>query len=323
MDFYFEFEQKYRGPRELIKNRQSVYLPFVQKCQELYGDCEALDIGCGRGEWLELMQENGIDATGVDLDDDMLSYCTGKGFRCQKQDALKALQEAADESLCIVSGFHIAEHLPFEILRQIVHESKRVLKPAGLLILETPNPENPTVGSCHFYNDPTHIRPIPPVLLSFIPENEGFMRTKILRLQEDKNLHDAGKVSLFHVLAGASPDYSIVAQKEAAEELTVLFDSLYQARYGLTLEELCVSYESKLLGIIDRQAQHISAQEQHLSDLREQISAQKNHLSALNQQLSEELGELRGLIMNTRHRTLFGVFEWLLRKAKARLTPRS
>ena len=298
MDFYFEFEQKYRGSREQIKSRLSAYLPFVQKCRSLYADCKALDLGCGRGEWLELMQENGIDATGVDLNDAMVAYCTEKNFSCQKKDTLAALKEAADESLCIVSGFHIAEHVPFDILMQLVHEAKRVLKPAGLLILETPNPENPAVGSCNFYNDPSHIRPLTPVLLSFLPEHVGFHRTKILRLQEDKRLHEPENLSLFHVLTGSSPDYSIVAQKQAAQELTVEFDSLFQADYGITLEELCQSYDSQLHQLIDR--------------LNSTICEQSSRIAAQ----ERELNELRGLIMNTRHRTLFGAVEWLLKKIK-------
>ncbi len=294
MDFYFEFEQKYRGARELIKSRLSVYLPFVQKCRDMYEDCKALDLGCGRGEWLELMQESGVDAKGVDLDGDMLAYCKEKNFSCQKKDALAALKEAADESLCIVSGFHIAEHVPFDILMQIVREARRVLKPAGLLILETPNPENPAVGSCNFYNDPSHIRPLTPALLSFLPEYEGFYRTKILRLQEDKRLHEPENVSLFHVLTGSSPDYSIVAQKESSPELTSGFDSLFQADYGITLEKLSQSYDKKLHQLIERQAQEIERLASTIC----------------------ELGELRGLIMNTRHRTLFGAVEWLLKKIK-------
>ena len=312
MDFYFEFEQKYRGSRELIKRRLSAYLPFVQKCRSLYADCKALDLGCGRGEWLELMQENGIDAAGVDLDDAMVSYCNGKGFSCQKKDALAALKEAADESLCIVSGFHIAEHVPFGILMQLVHEAKRVLKPAGLLILETPNPENPAVGSCNFYNDPSHIRPLTPALLSFLPEYEGFHRTKILRLQEDKRLHEPENVSLFHVLTGTSPDYSIVAQKEAAPELTAGFDSLFQADYGITLEELSQSYDTKLHQLIERQAQGIERLSSALREQSSRIAGLSDLISAQNR----ELNELRGIIMNTRHRTLFGAVEWLLKKIK-------
>lgn len=307
MDFYFEFEQKHRGARELIKQRLSAYLPFVQKCRELYDDCKALDLGCGRGEWLELMQEGGIDAEGVDLDGDMLAYCKEKNFSCQKKDALAALKEAADESLCIVSGFHIAEHVPFDILMQIVREAKRVLKPAGLLILETPNPENLMVGSCHFYTDPSHIRPLTPALLSFLPEYEGFHRTKILRLQEDKALHDSRNVNLVHVLTCASPDYSIVAQKEASPELTTSFDRLFQADYGLSLDELCQSYDKKLHQLIERQAQEIERLASTICDQSSLISAQ-----------DRELGELRGLIMNTRHRTLFGAVEWLLKKIKRR-----
>lgn len=83
---------------------------------------------------------------------------------------------------------HIVEHIPFEDIQTLVQEAFRVLTPAGLLILETPNPENIQVATSGFYIDPTHTRPIPSQLLSFLPEYYGFKRTKILRLQEENNL---------------------------------------------------------------------------------------------------------------------------------------
>ena len=212
----------------------------------MYGDCSAFDIGCGRGEWLELMAENNVHAQGVDLDDDMVSACQEQGFDVKKKDALTALQALPDESTCVLTGFHIAEHIPFDILKKVVREAKRILKPAGILILETPNPENPLVGSCNFYTDPSHIHPIPPTLLSFLPEYEGFYRESILRLQEDPKLHNMQEVSLVHALTGASPDYSVVAQKNAAQEQLSLFDDLFSRKYGLTLYDLCAAYDKNV-----------------------------------------------------------------------------
>ena len=88
------------------------------------------------------------------------------------------------DSLTVVSAFHVVEHIPFETLRQLVDEAYRVLKPGGLLILETPNSENLVVGTSSFYLDPTHQRPLPAQLLTFVVEYAGFERVKTLYLQE-------------------------------------------------------------------------------------------------------------------------------------------
>jgi SAM-dependent methyltransferase len=204
-DFYRAFEDVYRGTREEIKERLRVYLPFALHCQELYDECKILDLGCGRGEWLELMSENGFKAFGVDLDDGMLDACREKALHAEKKDALATLEQMPDESLVIVSGFHIAEHLSFTILQGVVEQSLRVLKPGGLLILETPNPENILVGAMSFYLDPTHLRPLPPQLLSFLPVFYGFERTKILRLQDSPKLRGSEKITILDVLS--SPAY--------------------------------------------------------------------------------------------------------------------
>ena len=150
-------------------------------------------------------------------------------------------------SQCVVSGFHIAEHVPFAILQEMVAEALRALKPAGLLILETPNAENLVVGASSFYLDPTHRRPLPPLLLSFLTEYAGFSRTKILRLQESPELaaHRA-RVTLLQVLAGVSPDYAVVAQKTASAEALAHFSAPFAQEYGLTLEALAAQYESDL-----------------------------------------------------------------------------
>lgn len=244
-DFYRDFEDRYRGSRELIKDRQLVYLPYILPLKDIYETCSAIDLGCGRGEWLEILIEHGFTPLGVDLDEGMLEACSTLGLPTQNTDALTALRSLESESQVVVSGFHIAEHIPFPALQELVSESLRVLKPGGLLILETPNAENLVVGTNNFYLDPTHERPIPHLLLGFLTEHCGFARTKLLRLQESPLLIDAADVSLFQVLEGASPDYAIVAQK-AGELMMEKFDNAFAAHHGIALNELATRYEDGL-----------------------------------------------------------------------------
>jgi len=242
-DFYRAFEDKHRGSRELIKTRLRVYLPFLTALQEVDRGCKALDLGCGRGEWLELLKEIKMDGHGVDLDDGMLQACRDLGLSVETGEAIAYLKSVPSESLSVVSAFHVVEHIPFSELQILVQEALRVLKPAGLLILETPNPENIRVGTSSFYLDPTHIHPIPPPLLAFLPDYYGFYRTKVVRLQEAAELREDPAPTLLNVLGGVSPDYSVVAQKNGSEKDMAVFQGAFDVKYGITLDELATRYD--------------------------------------------------------------------------------
>lgn len=259
--FYRAFEDRYRGSRDLIKGRLEVYLPFVDPLSAVYSEVAAVDLGCGRGEWLELMGERGYQAVGVDLDEGMLSVCVERGLDAARQEATVFLRSLPDESQCVVSGFHIAEHIPFADLQIVVEEALRVLKPGGLLILETPNPENIVVGTSSFYLDPTHQRPIPPLLLEFLPENSGFERVKILRLQEPQALIEKEGVDLSDVFWGASPDYSVVAQKFATASIMAVFDEPFARPYGIELAQLANRFDANLDRRFDALERRISGAE--------------------------------------------------------------
>jgi O-antigen chain-terminating methyltransferase len=241
-DFYKSFEDKYRGSCETIKSRLEVYRPFVTPLRELYPDAKALDLGCGRGEWLELLTEMGFVAEGVDNDEHMLKRCNHLGLKVHLSTAHAFLKNMPAESLAVISAFHLVEHISFPDLQELVSEALRVLVPGGLLIMETPNPENIVVGSCAFYMDPTHNRPIPPNLLSFLPEYYGYKNIKILRLQESKDLMKSPRLKLMDVLSGASPDYAVVAQKEAQDSILDATSQPFMKNYGLTIEQLAATY---------------------------------------------------------------------------------
>ncbi len=248
--FYRAFEDKYRGTRGLIKSRLQIYLPFISplKSNDQQEQALAVDLGCGRGEWLELLAEvGGFSAQGVDLDKEMLQASKERGLKVTQQDAIQFLKTLADASQSIVTGFHIAEHIAFSDLQELIKQAHRVLKPAGLLILETPNPENLVVGTVNFYLDPTHQRPIPAQLLAFTLLFYGFDRRKTIGLQETLDLvNRPNDVSLMDVIKGVSPDYAVIAQKRAEPELMLKFDLAFNKQHGVTLEQVIDCYENNI-----------------------------------------------------------------------------
>jgi SAM-dependent methyltransferase len=247
-DFYRAFEDRHRGSRELIKDRLAVYLPFVNPLLQNYPNAEALDLGCGRGEWLEVISNAGFKARGVDLDAGMLSACHERNLCVENQDALTALRTAPNSSLAVISAFHVVEHINFDDVRALIAESMRALVPGGLMILETPNPENIVVAGCNFYLDPTHQRPIPPQLLSFAVEHAGFERTKVLRLQEAASLCDEKHpLTLISVLEGVSPDYAVIGQKDGSREITEASSEVFARDFGMNLQTLANRFKASRL----------------------------------------------------------------------------
>jgi O-antigen chain-terminating methyltransferase len=241
--FYEAFENRYRGSFETIKNRLNVYIPFVTPFKNTSTQPTALDLGCGRGEWLELLEQNGFHAKGIDADEGMLLRAKERQLNVEQIDIFSYLNNVPSQSINVISAFHVAEHLSFENLFNLIQESYRILTPGGLLILETPNSENLLVGTSTFYIDPTHNRPLPETLLSFTAEYIGFKRIKPLYLQEQKKLNDIPYVTLRTIFNNVSPDYAIIAQKNASEEFLNSFNSAFEKSYGVRLDELITRYD--------------------------------------------------------------------------------
>ena len=290
-NFYRAFEDKYRGSRELIRGRLKVYLPFIKPLLEVYPDAAMLDLGCGRGEWLELLAEEGLRPVGVDLDPDMLEATRDLGLETICGDAIAYLESLPEESQVVVSAFHFVEHITFPQLERLGFEAMRVLKPGGLLILETPNPENILVATQNFYLDPTHDRPIPPNLLSFIIEHLGFTKVKTLRLQEDPALCGKDTIGFREVLAGASPDYAVVAQKGAPERILEKTQIAFERDYGIGLEELLHQADHRL-----GQLEMLGALSNRLETYTGQVDAYAKTIDEQARQLDERLQQNEALV---------------------------
>jgi len=178
---YPEFEACFRGSREEVLRKQESYLPFIQQLA-IDHEHPVLDIACGRGEWLELLRENGIPAEGVELNHEFATRCKGNGLIVENADLFDFFSRAEGKTYKLITGFHIIEHLSLEQQQEFLEKALERLAPGGAMLLETPNPENTSVGCCDFYLDPTHVRPLPPLLLQFLVHQAGFSSPFIVRL---------------------------------------------------------------------------------------------------------------------------------------------
>ncbi|HYG97298.1 MAG TPA: class I SAM-dependent methyltransferase, partial [Solirubrobacterales bacterium] len=166
-DGYLGFEELFRGPEEMIRERQRVYLPL------LTGGGPVLDAGCGRGEFLDLLGEAGIEARGVDLDPGMVAHCREKGHEVEEGSLLDALEATPPGSLGCVFSAQVIEHLEADDLQRFLALSAERLRPGGLLIAETVNPHCPQALNA-FWVDPTHQRPLFPETVLALCQLIGF-----------------------------------------------------------------------------------------------------------------------------------------------------
>lgn len=163
------FAERFRGTEEYVRERQRVYLPLFEKCKRA-----VLDVGCGRGEFLELMRETAIPARGIDTSAEMAALCRAKGLEVEAADVFASLPALEDGSLGGLFCAHVIEHLPPERVPDLLRLAAAKLGPGGVIAIETPNPECLAIFASHFYLDPTHVRPVPPLLLRFYLEEAGF-----------------------------------------------------------------------------------------------------------------------------------------------------
>jgi SAM-dependent methyltransferase len=179
---YVSIEDEFRGTRQEIKERFREHLAIIKEAKLGTAEMPILDLGCGRGEWLELLQEEGFQARGVDINRVLVELCRERQLDVMNGDVMAYLRSLPHACLGAVTGFHLIEHLPFDVLIELLDETVRVLKPGGLAIFETPNPRNVLVGSCTFYMDPTHRNPLPSELMRLLAEARGLCHVEVIHL---------------------------------------------------------------------------------------------------------------------------------------------
>jgi 2-polyprenyl-3-methyl-5-hydroxy-6-metoxy-1,4-benzoquinol methylase len=206
---YGRFAERFRGTEEYVKAGQQVYLPLFT------GAGAVLDIGCGRGEFLEMMRGANVPARGIDLSEESVATCRHKGLDAEVADLYVYLESLPEASLDGIFCSQVVEHLPADRLPQMVRLCCSRLRRNGVIAIETPNPECLAIFATHFYLDPTHQRPVPHPLLAFYLEEFGMGNIEVRKLSPAvesmptlKSLPEDFREAFFGGL-----DYAITARK--------------------------------------------------------------------------------------------------------------
>jgi O-antigen chain-terminating methyltransferase len=209
---YFGLEERFRGSEEAIKTNQRIYLDLVD------GHAPILDVGCGRGEFLVLLRDAGVDARGIDADADMAAFARGEGVDVEQADAIAYLDGLEDGSLGGVFAAQVVEHLPPQTLIRLLELAAAKLRPRGLLVAETINPLSPLALRSYFA-DLTHAQPLVPDTLVLLAQHAGFREIETRYLNEpDERLAVpddpliAANVQRLNELLFGPLDYAIVAR---------------------------------------------------------------------------------------------------------------
>lgn len=220
---YEEFENQFRGPEEVIKERLQVYLPYYRTAT-----APVLDIGCGRGEFLEMMRDNNVEAKGIDIFYPFVQKCKDKGLKCSYGNGIKYIAEAKDDSLGGIFAGQVIEHISNQDLILLCKHAYRTLQEGRFVILETPNPMCLSIYTNAFYIDPSHRRPISPIYMEYIMKMIGFRDVHIMYTDHSRvddelppikggNIENVDEINaavkrLSEKLYG-SQDYAVIAMK--------------------------------------------------------------------------------------------------------------
>ena len=216
--FYFALQDRFRGPEADIRRKLGIYLDVLSGLDPQVRRERLVDLGSGRGEWLEMAVAAGYDAVGVDASPLAVAFCRDRDLQVQQKDALAFLKEQPNESIGIVTCFHVLEHCPFEHILMLVKEVVRTLVPGGVVIVETPHPGNLSMAARDFWLDPSHLRPLPPELTEFVLEHFGL---RVLRRMElnphPQELHlpfqELGFMKRLNGELHGPQDYGLIAQR--------------------------------------------------------------------------------------------------------------
>ena len=277
-DFYLEFENKFRGNRQNIINKLSSYDSLIDLLISNNNVTNLLDIGCGRGEWLQRWKEKIPNSIGIEQNQNMINLCKSLGLNVMEGEAVETLTSLESSSISLITIFHMIEHIESKNLTLLIEECYRVLKDDGILIMETPSIDNLLVSSKLFYIDSTHVNHINPDRIIFDIEYAGFMKANYYYINGGP-LKNSGPLKLTRILNGVAQDLSIIACKSNAIS-DYIFDKHIDWESNLsqapTTLEAATNFDLELERLLSEQRKLIDEQNKIIIEQNEFIS-EHNH----------------------------------------------
>ena len=206
---YARFAEAFRGSEERVRTGQRIYVDDFKNCANV------LDIGCGRGEFLEVMREAGVPARGIDSSLESIALCREKNLQAEAADLFEYLRGLGEGELDGIFCAQVVEHLPPELLPEMIRLAASRLDRHGVIVIETPNPECLAIFATYFYLDPTHYRPVPDKLLTFYLSEFGVGDLQVRRLEQavDTMPSLAELPNAFREAFFGGLDYAIIGKK--------------------------------------------------------------------------------------------------------------
>lgn len=254
--FLAALEEQQRTPRLKVLEQLKSYQPFLAPFVDLGQTGRAIDLGSGRGEWLEILRDQGFEALGVDSNQSHIAAGLMYGLQIYPSDPLRYLEELESQSVSLVSSFSLVDELSLEQLRALVAQALRVIRPGGILILGAANPEYAALNISAQTLLHTDTLQKNPKLIDYVTAFEGFERHIIARTFQVEGPRQQFSQDIRDILLSANPRYAVIAQKQGPDDFVGAFDEAFDGQYGLSLSELAMRYlreqDDRITGEVER-----------------------------------------------------------------------
>ena len=216
--FYSAFQEKFRGSYDDVRSRFAEYLPELERVGAGSWNGSVLDLGSGRGEWLDILKEAKLHAEGVESAPRLSQQALERGVLVHERDALEYLRNADANRYGAITAFHLIEHLAGEAQLTLMESCYSALRPGGIILIEWPNIEDIRVATQSFWLDPTHVRPLPHNLLVFMAEYVGFKNLRLLRFRPGPGVQQLHLRRSFRLMRNAAMERATLEMNQIWSE---------------------------------------------------------------------------------------------------------
>ena len=297
-NFYLDFENKFRGDTQSILYQFSKYDFLIDLIIKGIEKPKLIDIGSGRGEWIQKWSNKIEDCFGIENDQEMISLCRKKGLKIMAGDAFDILPTLSTNSVSVLTMFHVIEHISYKQSLKILSECYRVLSEDGVFIIETPSIDNLIVSTNTFYLDQTHISHINPQAIKFSMKSIGFEKVSDFYINGGP-MQNENHSKITRILNGVAQDLLIVATKNVSKSQLIFFEDInWQEKLNQAPKtmEACVDFDLRNEKILLELNNNNAYTQKEIKSLNKSLSNQLSAFDLLNNEVNIIKNDLKYIL---------------------------